>query len=572
MKHFFALVFLLAFGSAHSQETTLNPGATGGNLALASVVVIAPGDYVGVGILTGTGAVMLRWNSGGIVWSKSFGPTLSRLWEAKLLANGEILIVGERRVSGSLTRGYMARVTQTGGVVWAKLWEVGSYPLNFLRCAEASDGTLYALGSIRWGSFADWRGILVHAASNGVPLSLKMQPTMSNSYSATGALFVIGTEPIVFGTQGIGATSDPAVWKFDAAGNELLHRSFGDPARQDISYAAAESGGNFTLSTSIWDGSVNKIGIITLSSSLNVGSSAREYSLPSGSLQSGRVILDSSGTYVVSERFVAGLATSSAFKLVGGVPVWVRTLLTHANVTAPPFFDGGLLATSSDDGVLPLADDVTISVIDRTTGVPVVNTCESSTTFSITNAMYAGLVTTTYPISAWTNLTYFVSSMTTLTTIPLLFADCEQVVLPEELLSFTAEPVGARVQLSWRTASEIGSDYFGLERSVDGIAFEEIGRVTAAHESQSEIAYEAFDDAPFVGMSFYRLAMTDLDGSVRYSDVVAVNRGDTSLSWTIYDLLGRVIARGEGSPLVLSDASYILRFGDGTVRRVNMMR
>ena len=93
---------------------------------------------------------------------------------------------------------------------------------------------------------------------------------------------------------------------------------------------------------------------------------------------------------------------------------------------------------------------------------------------------------------------------------------------PVELLEFEAMPGDEVVDLMWTTASELNSDYFQVERSLDGEVFEGIQRVNAAGESQELLSYEAVDRAPYRGTSYYRLQAVDLDGSYTYSEVKEV--------------------------------------------------
>lgn len=95
--------------------------------------------------------------------------------------------------------------------------------------------------------------------------------------------------------------------------------------------------------------------------------------------------------------------------------------------------------------------------------------------------------------------------------------------LPVELLKFTATPIGRNVILEWSTASEINNDYFRIERSSDGVEFNEIGIVQGNGNSTMTHFYEFTDEAPPTGTAYYRLAQTDYDGTVNYSHPIAVN-------------------------------------------------
>ncbi|MBK7633184.1 MAG: hypothetical protein IPJ13_02035 [Saprospiraceae bacterium] len=108
------------------------------------------------------------------------------------------------------------------------------------------------------------------------------------------------------------------------------------------------------------------------------------------------------------------------------------------------------------------------------------------------------------------------------------------VLLPIVLSKFNALKLNEiSSKLNWTTSSEINSDYFGIERSMDGNNWETIGRVTAAGNSSKELAYEFIDDnLPLIRTKeqvfYYRLRMTDLDGQYKYSDVRGVNFGKLS--------------------------------------------
>ncbi len=98
--------------------------------------------------------------------------------------------------------------------------------------------------------------------------------------------------------------------------------------------------------------------------------------------------------------------------------------------------------------------------------------------------------------------------------------------LPIELVSFTAQPNAEKqVVLNWTTALEINNDYFTIERSTDGVNFEEVALVNGAGNSQQENTYSTVDAAPVSGLSYYRLKQTDFDGGFEYSGMVNVTIG-----------------------------------------------
>lgn len=101
--------------------------------------------------------------------------------------------------------------------------------------------------------------------------------------------------------------------------------------------------------------------------------------------------------------------------------------------------------------------------------------------------------------------------------------NCAFSPLPVELVSFHAVEERGNVMVNWSTASEQNSDRFVLERSQNGVFFEEISTVPAAGSSSTYLHYSYVDYAPLVGTSFYRLRQWDLDGTQSESPITAVH-------------------------------------------------
>lgn len=108
--------------------------------------------------------------------------------------------------------------------------------------------------------------------------------------------------------------------------------------------------------------------------------------------------------------------------------------------------------------------------------------------------------------------------------------------LPIELVAFTAQLVNNEVVLNWTTATEEGNDFFTVERSADGTQFEEIMEVEGAGFSSTENNYEAVDDNPLEGTSYYRLKQTDFNGRFEYAQTVMITNWPTTAeaSFTVF--------------------------------------
>ncbi|MBO4873951.1 MAG: T9SS type A sorting domain-containing protein [Bacteroidales bacterium] len=96
-------------------------------------------------------------------------------------------------------------------------------------------------------------------------------------------------------------------------------------------------------------------------------------------------------------------------------------------------------------------------------------------------------------------------------------------VLPIELLSFTATCDGKSSLVEWTTATERNNDYFSLERSDDAINFTEIARIAGAGNSIEPLDYSYTDFGIHGGDNYYRLVQVDYDGTRTISEIVVAN-------------------------------------------------
>jgi hypothetical protein len=96
--------------------------------------------------------------------------------------------------------------------------------------------------------------------------------------------------------------------------------------------------------------------------------------------------------------------------------------------------------------------------------------------------------------------------------------------LPVSLLYFNAEPVNETVSAHWATAMEENFSKFSIQRSNDGLTFEDIGEVEGAGRNIFNIVtkYSFEDKVPLLGMNYYRLKTIDLDNTFQYSKIKGV--------------------------------------------------
>ncbi len=92
--------------------------------------------------------------------------------------------------------------------------------------------------------------------------------------------------------------------------------------------------------------------------------------------------------------------------------------------------------------------------------------------------------------------------------------------LPVELAEFSINDENCTNKIEWTTLSEVGTAYFEIERSADGVQFEMIQELAAIGGPTKVTSYK-FVDNVVIQTNFYRLKIIDLDGSVQFSQIIA---------------------------------------------------
>ncbi|MCI5054802.1 MAG: T9SS type A sorting domain-containing protein [Flavobacteriales bacterium] len=96
--------------------------------------------------------------------------------------------------------------------------------------------------------------------------------------------------------------------------------------------------------------------------------------------------------------------------------------------------------------------------------------------------------------------------------------------LPVELISFSVMREEDHAYLEWQTATEINSEKFVIERSLDGEDFEEAAEVSAAGNSNVLLDYEFLISNVGPQEQFFRLRIVDHDGKFEYSKVQSIEK------------------------------------------------
>lgn len=106
--------------------------------------------------------------------------------------------------------------------------------------------------------------------------------------------------------------------------------------------------------------------------------------------------------------------------------------------------------------------------------------------------------------------------------------------LPVELAYFHGNLEADKVELKWRTLSEVNNAVFEIERSRNGDEFEKIGTIEGSGNSLYPINYQYQDNLIESGKYYYRLKQTDFDGSFSYSSIITINYEQLQSDISIY--------------------------------------
>ena len=116
------------------------------------------------------------------------------------------------------------------------------------------------------------------------------------------------------------------------------------------------------------------------------------------------------------------------------------------------------------------------------------------------------------------------------------------VALPVELLYFEGFGYQHYNSLKWSTASEHNSDYFLLERSVDGEQWDYVGTTKATGNSTQVVNYLYVDNFRFNGFVYYKLNQFDFDGMFKTYGPISINNTFTNKKVIKYiNLIGQEV-------------------------------
>lgn len=96
-------------------------------------------------------------------------------------------------------------------------------------------------------------------------------------------------------------------------------------------------------------------------------------------------------------------------------------------------------------------------------------------------------------------------------------------VLPIHLLNFTASLQNNKTLLNWKASEDGLGGYYIIQRSADAVHFADMSSKTNAGRVSAVKSYTGYDLLPLKGYNYYRIKISNIDGSISYSEIKAVN-------------------------------------------------
>ena len=128
--------------------------------------------------------------------------------------------------------------------------------------------------------------------------------------------------------------------------------------------------------------------------------------------------------------------------------------------------------------------------------------------------------------SEWDQLTTTATSGNTVTATATSFSPFTQgsggSALPIDLVSFTGVCENNETEIEFVVASQINNDYFSIYRSTNATDWNLVGEIEGAGNTSTQITYQWIDNNPLSGVSYYKLAQTDYDGTSETFSPIAV--------------------------------------------------
>jgi hypothetical protein len=521
MRTTFTFLLLFFLGNCFSQQNFLvNEGSLNSNEEFLSATQTTDKNYVAVGYTTinstDSNMHLVKVDRNGIL-----------LWTKTISGGGHDVAIGVIStadggfaISGTLhDKMALLKFDSSGNLLWNKQYDEfkGSIGRSIV---QTSDGYIMAGGITPDGNFDSSIAYLIKTDESGNVQWSKKYFTAS-AYSIINYIKPTRDNNYVFLSENKRSNDSAWVVKIDPSGNILWARYFFDAANQTIGYSILPtldggyvvSGTRFHLTNNGFLLKLNASGTKVWSKTTNTDGIANVvfHSSVSG-IDGGYATLGSVSTSDSNFYYLLKTDTSGALQ-------FTKTLKKPSNDPQGTFYSA---VTSVSDGYLAAGSVRDASgFLDGTLLKLDLNyiSCKPSTGKYGTIVDYGTLRTGhNTPVSG--------STVVTVDNVTISVTGSQTLVctaLPLNLISFDAALQNKSVLLQWKTAQEVNTAYFNVEKSQDGKMFSAFKQVAAAGNASGVSGYSITDVQPFAGESWYRLKMVDKDGQYVYSNAIAIN-------------------------------------------------
>lgn len=243
--------------------------------------------------------------------------------------------------------------------------------------------------------------------------------------------------------------------------------------------------------------------------------------------QAGLYISSGTSLYISPSNEVAidqlGLKPSSAFVITGTNNVVRTTTIFHPaqnpyisrvfqlGATTAPF--SGEITIFYEDGELNGIPEnaLTLNVYNGTNWMPIPNNViRNAATNQVTTAAISGL------------------NLNELTLAHFL------IPLPLQWGAVTAYRQASGAQITWQTHDEENTAYFLVEKSDDGLRWQQVGQPVTAYNVKGEHSYSQVDATTTAAKAYYRIKQVDRNDQYNYSKVVSITALPGAVQATLY--------------------------------------
>lgn len=526
-----AIVFLITASRADSQTFQISYGGTSGEIA-QSISPTTDGGYIITGNTSSWGnsdeVYLMKIDlNGNLQWSQTYGSTASEYSRfVRQTTDGGYVVGGHTMGYGAGGSDVLFFKTSSNGTVqWAKTY--GGTVTGVLSDVAwdgqlTSDGGFILVGETsNFGTGGTTDVYLLKVSSSGTLLWTKTYGNSTGTQYGHEVKEVSGGF-VIAGYTGAGLNEDIYILKVSTNGTLLWTKTYGDPFSNDRAYGIITTSGGGYMVTGYYGAEA-----FLMKTDANGNIDWMKTYFGGTQENARRVCQTTDGGYAVAGdtySFGFGVFDFLLFKTDNaGTVQW-------ASATGSTDWDEGYGVIQTADGGFLVNGNSSLGAGGVGSNFLVFKTNASGA--SGCNEV-TGTLTETVPLPSSGTLSLSGAGGGA-TGSPALGGNPSpgstqsilcQVPLPLAFLSFTGHSTEQGNMLNWSASQENDYYYFAVEKSADGIDFEEAGRVKIPAVTAFSRNFSFIDTNPFTGITYYRIRQSDYDGRETFSRTISIKAG-----------------------------------------------